>query len=690
MKQYINPMTKVIFLALIALIGLSAPETTFAQRAAASKTASGKTRKVTKKKAQEKVDWAKNRERQKGKTMKPAMAFYGLSESLASLVAKGQPEISKENGHLMSEGEEELFEEPTKPLANLLPDPLQTLAGANFSGVLGANFDAVVAGGSAPPDTTLAVGPSHIIVWVNSRYSIYNKTGTLLLGPVNGNTLFTGVGGVCETTNRGDPILQYDRLADRWILSQFAFNVTGGTPSAPYLQCFAVSQTNDPTGAYYRYTVTFSPTSPSGFNDYGKLGVFPDAYYTSYNMFGGSPAGSNTGVGLCASDRAKMLAGDATATTLCAPIAFYAGGASFLPADLDGTTLPTNSTQGGIFIRQNTAPSLVLMKLKPNFSAGTVTLTDGLGGATGSFVSVTIPTTLRACNGTGGTCITQPGTSNTLDTLGSRLMYRAAYRNRSGTDSLVVAQTTDPDGAGTRGGAMRWYEIRSPFAAAPTLHQVGTFDEGGTGNRWMGSVAMNKDGDMMMGYSIVNSATSLAPGTAPNVVPPNTKPSIALTGRRLSDSLNTMQTEQIVFTGTGSQTGTLTRWGDYTTIQVDPTDDQGFCFVGQYLLTDGTFNWRTRVICAKFPPPTAAAVAVSGKVSNAAGIGIGKARVTITAGDGSVRTVLTNPFGKYRFDDVFVGETYVVSVSAKGYTFINSSRVVQVEDTIDDLDFTAD
>lgn len=650
----------------------------------ANKSASKKSKAKNKEK-KEGVDWKLNKARQKGKTLNLPMEYHGVSEKLSDLAKMNLPPVSKENGHLMGEKEDEVFEEPVKPLANLLPDPIQNIAGDSFTAVVGANFDAVTAGGSAPPDTTLAVGPNHIIVWVNSRYAVYNKTGTLLLGPVNGNTLFTGVGGVCETTNRGDPILQYDRLADRWILSQFAFNVTGSTPSAPYLQCFAVSQTNDPTGAYHRYTVTFGSTSPQGFNDYGKLGVFPDAYYTSYNIFGGSPAGGNTGVALCASDRAKMLVGDVTATTLCAPVAFYAGGASFLPADLDGTTLPTNSTQGGIFIRQSLTPAISIMKLKPDFVAGTVTLTNGHGGAAGSFINVPIPATLRACNGGGGTCITQPGTANTLDTLGSRLMYRAAYRNRSGTDSLMVAQTTDPDGAGARGGAMRWYEIRDPFALTPTLHQVATFDEGSTGDRWMGSIAMNKDGDMMMGYSIVNSATSFVEG----VVPPNTKPSIALTGRRLSDPLNTMQTEQIVHTGTGSQTGTLTRWGDYTTIQVDPSDDQGFCFVGQYLLTDGTFNWRTRVICAKFATPTAAAVTISGKILDARGRGIPQTKITLTDNSGRTRLATSNVFGNYQFPDILSGETYTISVNARGYTFSQPTQVIQVDDNISNLNFTA-
>jgi hypothetical protein len=581
----------------------------------------------------------------------------------------------------MNNKEEELFEEPTPKRLNLLPDPIQNNPGRLFTGTVGANFDAVTAGGSAPPDTTLAVGPNHIIVWVNSRYAIYNKTGTLLLGPVNGNNLFAGLGNVCETTNRGDPILQYDRLADRWILSQFAFNVTSGIPSSPYLQCFAVSTTNDPTGSYVRYSITFSPTSPSGLNDYGKLGIFNDAYYTSYNMFGGSPAGSNTGVALCASDRTKMLAGDPSATTLCAPIAFYGGGASFLPIDVDGTTAPTTTAQGGIFARQSTAPALILIKLLPNFTTSTVTLTDGFGGAAGSTISVSIPATTRACNGTGGTCVAQPGTTNLLDTLGSRLMYRLAYRNRSGTDSLMVVQSVDPDGAGTRSSAMRWYEIRNPFASTPTLHQVATFDEGGTGDRWMGSIAMNKDGDMMMGYSIVNSATSFA-GIGRNTAPPNLKPSIALTGRRLTDPLNTMQTEQIVHTGTGSQTGTLTRWGDYTTIQIDPSDDQGFCFVGQYLLADGTFNWRTRVICAKFPVPTAAPVRLSGRVMSSLGRGIPKATVTITDVNGQIFKTLTNNFGRYEFQELSIGQ-YTLTVTRKGYQFNPQVLDINQDTTVD-------
>ncbi len=622
------------------------------------------------------VSAAANRRAQKGKTVKPEMKFYGVSEPLRDIAARNLPPVSKENGPLQEYEPEPLYEEPApKHPQTLLTTPVQTDAGPSFTGVLGTSFDSIAAGGVAPPDTTMAVGPNHIVVWVNSQYAVYNKAGALLMGPVNGNALFLGVGGNCELTNRGDPILQYDRLADRWILSQFAFSAVGNNPAAPYLQCFAISTTNDPTGAYFRYTVNFSSVAPSGLNDYGKLGVWPDGYYTSYNMFQGSPAGANSGVALCASDRVKMLVGDVSATTLCAPIAFYAGGGAFLPADLDGTTVPSDLSQGDIFIRFSTAPALRLIKLKPNYVAATVTLTDGFGGAAGSFINIATGATTRTCNGGAGTCIAQPGTATTLDTLGDRLMYRAAFRNRGGVESLVVAYSVDPDGAGAQNSAAQWYEIRSPLSAAPNLFQSATFNPGASGDRWMGSIAMNKDGDMMMGYSSVNSGTGL-------------KPSIVLTGRRLTDAVNTMQTEQVVKNGLGSQTGGLTRWGDYTTIQVDPSDDRGFCFVGQYLPADGSFNWVSRVTCAAFPPPSAANVSISGRLMTQDGRGLGGLSVTITGEGGNVQTALTSPFGYYRFESVLSGQNYVLSVAAKRYSF--ASRMISVNDDLTGIDMIAD
>jgi hypothetical protein len=284
-----------------------------------------------------------------------------------------------------------------------------------------------------------------------------------------------------------------------------------------------------------------------------------------------------------------MLLGLA-ATTLCAPITFYAGGAAFLPADLDGTTLPTNSTQGGIFMRQSTAFALRMVKLKPNFGSATVTIDDGFGGGAGSFINLPTGTILRACNNSGGTCVAQPGTTTQLDTLGDRLMYRLEYRNRGGVDSLIVNQAADPDGAGARSSAVRWYEVRSPFSATPTLFQNAMYDPGANGARWMGSMAMDKMGNIAMGYSFTDATT---------------KPSIRVTGRLRTDLRNQMQAEQTIMPGGGSQTirsngQALTRWGDYTTMQVDPSDDCTFWFINQYLAADGVFNWHTRIASFKF------------------------------------------------------------------------------------------
>ncbi len=473
------------------------------------------------------------------------------------------------------------------------PAVIQTAITAALGVVSGANFEGPGVGmpgfvmTGAPPDTTMAVGPNHVIAWVNSMFAVMTKSGTVL-ALVNGNAPFAGMPNLCASTNRGDPLVQYDRLADRWVLSQFAFAVSGGNPAAPYLQCIAVSTTNNPMGTYHRYAIAFSSIAPSGLNDYGKLGIFPDAYYTSYNIFGGSPAGANTGVALCASDRIKMLAGDATASTLCAPTGFYGGGASFLPADLDGATLPTTASQGNIFMRYSFGGvSLRMLKLKPNFTAGTVTLTNGLGGAFGTFVNLPVGPTTVACNGSGGTCVAQPGTTNKLDTLADRLMYRLAYRNRGGVDSLVVTQSVDPDGAGARSAVLRWYEVRSPFAAAPTLFQNANYDPNGAGDRWMGSIAMDKQGNMMIGYSYADAAAGVMP-------------SLRVAGRMRSDTRNRMRGEDVLINGTGSQTGALTRWGDYTTMQIDPVDDCTFWYIGQYLAANGSFNWRTRIGSYKF------------------------------------------------------------------------------------------
>src|ERR1035437_1335385 len=229
---------------------------------------------------------------QKGPTVVLPLVHQDVSGTLEELMKIRKP-MRPEDGQLQEDKLEELIEtdEPGRfspgPLVESFlqsetPVPSALVAGLNFEGPCQgiAGFNIL----GAPPDTTMAVGPNHIVAWVNSQIMIFNKSGVAQLpgnGFILGNTLWAGFGGLCETTNRGDPLVAYDRVADRWVFSQFAFNVNGSNqPIIPYLQCFAVSQSGDPAGPYNRYSYDFSADliGLAAFNDYGKIGVWNDAY----------------------------------------------------------------------------------------------------------------------------------------------------------------------------------------------------------------------------------------------------------------------------------------------------------------------------------------------------------------------------------------------------------------------------
>jgi hypothetical protein len=411
---------------------------------------------------------------------------------------------------------------------------------------------------SAPPDTTGAVGATQHVQWVNTSFAVFDKsTGAAVYGPVSGNTLFTGFGGACETSNDGDPVVQYDKLANRWVLMQFAVP-SGG----PYFQCVAVSQTSDATGAYNRYAFQYS-----GFNDYPKAGVWPDAYYLTYNIFNGNSFG---GAKVCALDRAKMLAGQA-ATQQCFQLSTAYGG--LLPADLDGTRAPPAGTPN-FHINLGTNV-LNLWKFSVNWTTpANSTFTGPTALAVSSFAA--------ACGG--GTCVPQSGTTRTLDSLADRAMYRLAYRKfADGRESMVLNHAVKV-GTSRRNSysATRWYEIRNP-ATTPTIFQQSSYAPDST-HRWMGSIAMDKQGNIALGYSASSSAI---------------KPAIRYATRLAGDTVNTLSNETTIVQGTGSQTGTLSRWGDYSHMSIDPVDDCTFWYTSEYLKSDGTFNWSTRITSFK-------------------------------------------------------------------------------------------
>jgi len=439
----------------------------------------------------------------------------------------------------------------------------QALVLPALSATAGLNFDGVGLPGysptGAPPDTNGAAGATQYVQWVNTSFAVFNKsTGALVYGPAAGNTLWSGFGGRCSTDNSGDPIVMYDQLANRWVMMQFAVSTT------PYMQCVAVSQTSDATGAWNRYSYSFG----TGFNDYPKGGVWPDAYYVTYNMF--ANGSSFSGAQVCAMDRAAMLSGTA-ASQQCVQLSTTYGG--LLPAYLDGATPPPAGAPNyvlGFDDASNNALRLWRYHV------------DWATPANSTFTGPTsIPVTAFTPACSGGTCVPQSGTTQRLDSLADRMMYRLAYRNFGDHEALVTNHSVTSGGVS----GVRWYEIRNP-GGTPTVFQQSTFQPD-TNYRWMGSIAMDQSGDMLMGYSASSSSIS---------------PTARITGRLAGDALNTMQTESDLLSGVthGSQTTTLSRWGDYSAMTVDPTDDCTFWFTTEYLKANGTFNWSTRIASFKF------------------------------------------------------------------------------------------
>ena len=431
---------------------------------------------------------------------------------------------------------------------------LQEEVGPNIAATIATDFDGIGAQGSAPSDVNLAVGPNHIVQTVNSRLAVFNKNGTLLAGPTNLTTFFQPVGGACAA-GASDPIVNYDRLADRWVISDIGIGTT-------FSECVAVSKTNDPAGLYTLYNFSFG----TNLNDYPKLGVWPTAsnaaYLATYNTFrnGQTFIGSN----LCGFDRAKMLAGSANAVQLCVLTPNTEGG--YLPSDLDGPTPPTDGTPGLFLTWQNNNPGqLFLRKLTLNFANLTATLS--------SPTAINVAASTLAC-GNGGTCVPQKGTTQTLDTLGDRLMYRMGFRKFADHERVVVNHSVGNGGPV----AVRWYELLD-LSSTPTVHQQGTFAPDAT-SRWMASAAMDKANDIAIGYSASSSAIN---------------PAIRFSGRIPGDPAGTLETEASMLEGTGSQTNGLSRWGDYTALQVDPSDDCTFWYTSQYEKVNGTFNWSSRI-----------------------------------------------------------------------------------------------
>lgn len=423
-------------------------------------------------------------------------------------------------------------------------------------------------GGCSPPDTIGDIGREHYIQMVNAtKVAIFDKTGTLEAPPFDLGTLWPS--GPC-TDNAGDPVVLFDEIANRWLLSQFA---------DPNHLCFAISTTPDPLEAYHLYTFDVGE-----FPDYFKVGVWPSGYYVSAN---------ESTYTAYAFDRAKMLIGDPTASFVK-----FTGETNFLmPADVDGFARPFG---GGLFYTfkddafHGGRDRLELFRLTPNFAArtGTFKLIKSIPIA---------PFTYTVCGFFNFDCIPQKNTVQKVDAVSEWPMWRFPYR-RLGIHQVLVGNFTVGGGTGEAGAAIRWFELRNTLKGW-TLFQEGTQDLGDGHDRFMGSIAMDKNGNIALGYSVSSSTlfpsiryVTRTPGRALGTMGPETMlfHSVRDTAEIPGDAPGTMGRERTLQRGRGSQTGS-NRWGDYSAMTVDPTTGCQFWYTNEYYNPSSDSDWKTAV-----------------------------------------------------------------------------------------------
>ncbi len=460
---------------------------------------------------------------------------------------------------------------PVTPPDKIIYDDPMPSVDASWNGIGQSSNRTIFGFGVYPPDTNGDSSMTHYIETVNLTFSIWDYTQTSIFGtwpknvyaPQPTNILFTGFGGACENTDDGDPVVLYDEHADRWLISQFALP---NFPEGPFSQCIAISTTGNPLGAWYRYEYQFDKM-----NDYPKIGIWQDAYYLTFNQFMPTTLGWG-GQGVVALDRTTMLAGGAAIAYYWDLYSYDPTLGGMLPADNDGFWAPPG-TPGYVMQVDDDAwgyspDQLQMWGVHVNWfnPAGTY-----MYNVTNLGVS---PFDSDMC-GYARSCIPQPDTTQGVDAISDRLMYRLQYRNFGTYQTMVVNHTVDVDGTDHAG--IRWYELRRATAGW-FVRQQGNYAPDAS-HRWMGSIAMDASGNMALGFSVSD-------GTA-------TYPSIRYVGRKASDPLNTLPyTEGEIWTGGGSQTASGARWGDYSSMSVLP-DGCTFVYAQEYLRGTTPAEWYT-------------------------------------------------------------------------------------------------
>jgi hypothetical protein len=431
-------------------------------------------------------------------------------------------------------------------------------------------------------DPNLAVGPTQFVQFINDAFTVFNKSdGSVAYGPAHGNTLWQALGAPCSSSPNLDEIVQFDKLANRWVMLMAVF-------TAPNYFCLAVSTTSDAVhGGWNLYAfeepgnnICHCRMQP----DYPKLAVWPDGYYLSYNQ---GWNGNFEGAAACVVDRNSMLNG-AAATMQCFN-SISANYGTMLPSDVDGITAPpVGSPNYFLNFDYGNDQSLDLWQFHVDWTNPANSTFTGPTNIPVAAFTEACGETVTELFYTTGDCIPQAGTAQGLDSYGDRLMYRLAYRNFGSYEALVTNHTVTIGTSSSQTG-IRWYELQNTGAGFG-LYQQGTYAPD-SNYRWMGSIAMDKVGDIAMAYSVSGSTIS---------------PDIGYTGRVPGDPLGQMESEIDVLSSAGiphgSRTGSFL-WADYSSLAVDPTDDCTFFYTTEYIPTNGS-NWSTRIASFSFPSCT--------------------------------------------------------------------------------------
>src|SRR6266567_4866740 len=473
-----------------------------------------------------------------------------------------------------------LIKEILRPVPEM-PPPLLT-----FDGVDAANSQC----GCLPPDTNGDVGPNHYVQSVNVVFQVFDKNGNTLSGPTTFDSFFLPLGNSTpcgNNQNQGDPFVFYDQIADRWVITDFAFP---SFPGNSFWECIGVSQTGDPVaGGWFLYALQVDPANPTFLGDYPKLALWPDAYYLSMNLF--SPAFS--GVRVYALDRASMISGGPTnAVGFTIGLAGVGDSYSLQPAGFRTGNPPPAGRQEFFLAVDAQFPGITQTQVH-----GWLFHVDFVNSANSTFGvgpdhtpngEITVNPFVEAWTNTTYNLVPQLGTTQKLDTLGDKIMTPLLYQNRNGTESLWADQTVMlnyPNGPTV----VRWYQFDVSGGIIPAIPvQQQDWSNGNDGLwRWMPSIAVDQNGNTAIGYSTSS---------------PSIYASIRYAGRLASDPLNDLgQGEAIMTNGGGAQLHSAGRWGDYTMTTIDPADGISFWHTNEYYPTTSSASWFTRVGKFQFP-----------------------------------------------------------------------------------------